>query len=92
MLYLITCPHFRKGRMFHDQPWVRYTNQHGPTLPKEGLSRPFNGLGDNRMAVLDQNRIRVKQLKRIGGYETESFHIQGPAYLHYKVVDPKPSQ
>jgi hypothetical protein len=114
--------------LFHDQPWVRYTNQHGPTLPKEGLSRPYNGLGDEWIKALDAKRalaaasntqngdgdaseqqqqqqqqqqqsesgdgdggVTTRRKKRRAG-DPSMYHVRGPAYLHYKVVEPDPSQ
>ena len=90
--------------MFHDQPWVRYATQHGPTLPKEGLSRPLNGLGDDWIKALEAKQQKSSASEKDGkdGSSGEgagrrkrrkggSF-VRGPAYLHYKVVDPDPSQ
>mmetsp|Transcript_556 Transcript_556/g.1779 ORF Transcript_556/g.1779 Transcript_556/m.1779 type:complete len:1051 (-) Transcript_556:130-3282(-) len=82
-----------EGRLFVDRPWVRFTDEHGPTLPRIGLSRPYLALGDEWLAAIQkQERHNASDLEAML-YETTvdaSWIPKAPAYLHYKVVDPDP--
>ena len=73
-----------EGRMFHDNPRVRYQNEHGPTLPKHGLERAYNGLGDDWLATM---QTRAEVAVRSG---RQPIPVESPVYLHYKIVDPAP--
>ena len=68
---------FLEGRLFRDSRGVQYGRAHFQTLPAEGLSAPWRQLGAEWLSTWHGT--------------AESAAIQGPAYLHYKVVEPDPS-
>ena len=68
---------FLEGRLFRDARGVQYGRAHFQTLPAEGLSAPWRQLGAEWLSTWHGT--------------AESAAIQGPAYLHYKVVEPDPS-
>mmetsp|Transcript_2446 Transcript_2446/g.4745 ORF Transcript_2446/g.4745 Transcript_2446/m.4745 type:complete len:435 (+) Transcript_2446:176-1480(+) len=68
---------FLEGRLFRDARGVQYGRAHFQTLPAKGLSSPWRRLGSEWLSTWHGT--------------AEAATIRGPAYLHYKVVEPDPS-